>query len=128
MARHLTYNNITDTIQGWARRLNISDVTIRRRLAAGYSDEKALTEPVLPPRGSRPKLYEYNGESKRLIEWAEQYGMSEVTLRRRLTMGWSMEQALTTSLKDKGWGGSVSRPRKEIEDTSIDDIINILNK
>jgi len=126
--RMLTHDGITDSIQGWARRLGMSDVTIRRRLAAGYSDEKALTEPVLPPRGGRPVLYELNGEKKMLSEWCEQYQISESCVRHRLRQGWALITALTTPPRDNKWGGGYTRPSERLQDVSADDIIDILNK
>jgi hypothetical protein len=126
--RTLTYDGVTDTIQGWARRLNISDVTIRRRLASGYSDEKALTEPILPVRGGRTKVYEYNGETKTLKAWAKQYNMSESTLFRRLKQkGWDMKTALETPTDGSSYGCGYADMYRDGEVT-IDDVIDILNK
>ncbi len=44
--RPLTHNGETLVISEWARRLGFSKQTIRDRIAAGWSTEKALTEPV----------------------------------------------------------------------------------
>lgn len=37
-----------------------------------------------------------DGVTKTLIEWSEQYGIEESTIRGRLDLGWSIEQAVTT--------------------------------
>lgn len=45
--RMITYNGITNTINGWAKRLGFKKETIRNRLNyLGWSVEKALTTPV----------------------------------------------------------------------------------
>ena len=36
----------------------------------------------------------YRGETKTLAEWAEQYGIDQVALRKRLIRGWDIERAL----------------------------------
>lgn len=43
------------------------------------------------------KLYEYQGESHSIPEWAAKYGIKSKTLYVRIQLGWSMEKALTTS-------------------------------
>jgi hypothetical protein len=40
-------------------------------------------------------LYEHNGEMKTLSQWAEFYGIKVVTVRRRIRVGWLIEDALT---------------------------------
>lgn len=50
------------------------------------------------------KLYEHNGESKTLSEWAEVTGLKLRTIQSRLGYGWSIERALTE-------GAKLSRPR-----------------
>ena len=44
--RRVPYNDEILTIAKWAERTGISKTTIRRRLDAGWSVERALTEPV----------------------------------------------------------------------------------
>ncbi|MBQ7405302.1 MAG: hypothetical protein IJV90_02655 [Candidatus Methanomethylophilaceae archaeon] len=44
--KHLTYNGKTQTINQWARELNIGDGTLRTRLNLGWDVEKTLTTPV----------------------------------------------------------------------------------
>lgn len=45
-SRLITYNGITDTIQGWTKRLNFKKNTLRARLNNNWSVEKAFTTPI----------------------------------------------------------------------------------
>lgn len=44
-------------------------------------------------------LLEFNRESKCISEWGEIYGLHHDTIASRLDLGWSIEKALTTSVK-----------------------------
>lgn len=48
-------------------------------------------------RGNR--CLTYNGETKTMTEWAEEYGLSVGTLRDRLSYGWPIEKCLTQPLR-----------------------------
>lgn len=45
----------------------------------------------------RNHLYAYGGESLTLPEWAERIGISRESLRDRISSGWPLDRALTTS-------------------------------
>jgi hypothetical protein len=45
------------------------------------------------------RVLEFNGQTKCLEEWAEQYGMNSRSLMSRLRLGWSVEKALTTPIR-----------------------------
>ena len=45
------------------------------------------------------KIITFNGVSKPQSQWAEEYGIADNTLSRRLKRGWSVERALTTQRK-----------------------------
>jgi hypothetical protein len=49
-------------------------------------------------------MIEFDGERKPLSAWAEQLGISWVTLRARLDMGWPLERALSAGKFDRGGG------------------------
>ena len=52
---------------------------------------------------NKPKqsdLYEYNGESHTLYEWAEIMGVAFRTLKYRIKVGWSLEKAFSTPVRD----------------------------
>lgn len=44
------------------------------------------------------KLITRNGETKCIVDWCKQYGISDATYRLRLKKGWSKEKSLTTPL------------------------------
>jgi hypothetical protein len=43
----------------------------------------------------RNRVLEWNGRSLCVCDWAKQLGISPITLRSRLRLGWTVEQALT---------------------------------
>lgn len=45
------------------------------------------------------RVLEFNGQAKCLEEWAEEYGMSSRSLMSRLRLGWPVEKALTTPIR-----------------------------
>ncbi len=47
------------------------------------------------------RLITFEGKTRCLIEWAEEYRMSDGTLRSRFRLGWSIEKALTTPVRKK---------------------------
>ena len=50
---------------------------------------------------STNRVLEYNGESKPMSAWAEEFGIHPRTLKNRLDSGWTVEKALTTPVKSK---------------------------
>ena len=46
---------------------------------------------------STNRFLEFNGESKSIAEWAEIYGLSYETLRSRINLGWTVEDAIETA-------------------------------
>lgn len=49
---------------------------------------------------SKNRIIEFNGEAKLLVDWADQLGIDQASLRERLDK-WSLEKALTTPKKGK---------------------------
>ena len=86
----LTLDGRTQTISEWARELGIPPGVIFQRKRNGWSDERALTEPV-----NSMKMYELNGEVHSLTEWESITGIPMKTLHKRVTVqGMSMEEAV----------------------------------
>lgn len=48
------------------------------------------------PTKPKPKSYEYEGQSKTISKWAEEYGINRATLAKRLERGIDMKTALST--------------------------------
>jgi WhiB family transcriptional regulator, redox-sensing transcriptional regulator len=91
----LEWSGLALTTKQWAERLGIPVGTIRTRLRAGWSVERALTE---PPGTNLRQIHriEFNGESLTLREWSARVGINEGTLGARLNnYGWSIERALS---------------------------------
>jgi hypothetical protein len=55
MPKTLTHNGITDSIDGWARRISMSGTALRARLAKGMSPSEALTRPKADPVAPKPR-------------------------------------------------------------------------
>lgn len=104
----LELNGEIKLLKEWAEQYQISYATVHSRIKKqGWSLEKALTTPIGATRiESRRKVARkqgarslaYNGETKLLIEWAEQFQIAKGVLSTRLERGWSPEKALTTPI------------------------------
>ena len=83
------------TVEAWGRdaHCRVSVSTLRKRLAAGWTMERALTTPARPV----PHFTAF-GETKTAIEWARdpRCAVNLSTLRGRLAQGWDNERALIT--------------------------------
>ena len=97
----LTYNGITQPITEWALDYGITPETILTRLSHGMKVGRAITKPMLArpgdklpefnrrpnaatPRKEPGRLYDFNGQSLTLKEWAAKLGITTHTLRHRL--------------------------------------------
>lgn len=76
-----------------AREFSTPYSTLRSRVAAGWSDEAAVTTPVEDLGVG--KLYELDGVSRTLTEWSRWSGVKLTTLTYRLRAGKSLREALT---------------------------------
>lgn len=93
----ITYNGITDTIEGWNTRLGYYPDCIRRRIVdRGWDVIRALT--TKPRTMIKPveKLITFNGETHNITAWSKILKINKATLSDRLKRGWSIERALTT--------------------------------
>ena len=96
--RILVFNNEAHTISEWAQILNISRGLIKDRIRAGWSVERALTEPVNPIK----KEITFNGETHSWTEWANITGIPRKILYYRYNdRGWSIEDTLTQPVEQK---------------------------
>jgi hypothetical protein len=96
--RFLTYNGESLTSSQWARRIGISERVIKDRVRLGWDADKILTTPVLASgrRTGKTRLLGFNGEMLSVTEWSKRTGIRRETIGRRLKLGWSTEQAITT--------------------------------
>lgn len=84
---------------GWKPGLQID----RRDNDEGYfpGNTRFVTAIVNQRNRRNNRRLTFNGETKCLIEWAEQRGIKKTTLKERLNRGWSVEDALTKDLIPK---------------------------
>lgn len=82
------------TLGEWAARYGIHVDTIRARLRAGWSSEKAITTPARV--GHPGRKVTFNGETLCIADWERRLHFKPDTISHRLAAGWSVEDALTT--------------------------------
>ena len=77
---------------------HINRATYQSRIEAGWSKEKALTEPTLGTNITQDHLHHTFESEEQLCDF---YKISSNTLHKRLNKNWSLEKALTTPVKHK---------------------------
>lgn len=78
-----------------AKKYGMSGPVLRYRLNNGMSLEEALTKKVDQiGRQATINLTSSNGETHTIKEWAKKLGMSQQTLRTRLSKGWEIDRIL----------------------------------
>lgn len=86
----------------WSEATNIPVHAIVYRVSQlKWPAEKALTTPYHPGRGGRNReirQYEYHGEKKTLVEWAEELQQPYNRLQGRVSRGWTFEEAVDTPI------------------------------
>lgn len=109
----LTIDHITQPITEWAADYGIPVNLISSRLRRGWSEERAVTEPMIVRRGEklpadavpspmntwkpeqRDNRLTFDGLSLTISEWSGRTGIAYHTIKVRLRKGWSVERALT---------------------------------
>ena len=91
----LTYNGITDTVAGWAKRIGVEVTLLYARLTRLGRSEEVMGR-VLAPRGRRVDnvFLTYRGETRTIAEWARRTGHTPFAIRDRLKKGATPAQAL----------------------------------
>lgn len=108
----LTFKGETKLISEWAEEYGISKKILRGRLSGGWPLEEALsTKAGLGGRLRNLQEITFNGETKPVIKWAEQYGIPQSLLHQRLRLGWSIERALTPPDKVESLNKEAQRKR-----------------
>ena len=92
-----------DAFFDWAMQNGYSDsLTIDRKDRNGNyepSNCKWATQKEQQNNKSTNHLLTYNGETKTMTQWADEYRMNFHTLKERIKRGWTVEKALTTPVK-----------------------------
>ncbi len=79
--------------------LGINYRTAYARLADGKTLEEVLSKKkgcFFRDNNPRQRYLTYKGQTKRMRDWAEEFGIKVPTLSNRIKLGWSMEKALNT--------------------------------
>jgi len=116
--RHITANGKTQHLAAWARETDISGNVISDRLNRGWTPEEALEFEERPRKeySKWGKLIEYNGELKRIDEWAADMNVSPNTIYGRLQRGFTVEEALTAKKGSKLEDLEVTKKRQKLKE------------
>jgi hypothetical protein len=68
----------------------------RKLYGRGFSKCMIQILPAESAGALRTKLVLYDGRLKRMADWAKQYGLCRKLVQWRLSVGWSVDEALTT--------------------------------
>lgn len=91
----IEYNGEQITIAQASQKYGVPAPLISRRLRAGWSVERTMTEPGHKTNYSRNITW--NGKTQRLYEWAEELNIGYSTLQNRLNLlKWPVDKAFTT--------------------------------
>lgn len=101
----ITINGETFTATQWAQRNGLSPSAVLSRLNKGWNPVEAVTMSAKDAeihRGAKMlknrkvgNWIEFNGQRKRLTEWAKEIGIHHVSLKYRIKTGWPMEKAMS---------------------------------
>lgn len=87
--RFVEWNGERLCITDWATKLGVKRGTLRSRLEAGWSVERAFTEPL-----HRPSGITWCGKTQSIAAWTREVGLPKGLLACRLRAGWSVGKAL----------------------------------
>ncbi len=89
----LTHNGETLPLGAWAQRAGLPYQALMKRIRSGWSLERAL-DPARSNGGHPRRIVTYKGVTLPFNELAARYGLHRLTVYKRLTRGWTMEEAL----------------------------------
>lgn len=113
--RMMTFGGITKIAGQWADDQGIPRQTFYQRLAKGWSDERAITEPLQ----ENERLVEIEGEEVTLAEAARRSGVPDSRLRYRLNQGVPLERALDATPIEIGHKGE-KNPSAKLTQKDVD--------
>lgn len=101
----LTYKDETHTLQEWSRITGIDRRTISNRINRnGWSIADALEKPIKQQKREEDLLIEFQQEKHSLSEWSRILNISRETLKSRFKLGWNIEKAFTTPVRELSKG------------------------
>lgn len=89
-----TRNGETHTLMEWSHILGIRYVTLCARVRRGLTGEEIFRPVVQNYKGRLPKLYTVDGHTGSLRELCKIYGVGYSTVKARMRLGRTLEQAL----------------------------------
>lgn len=94
---HITYKGETRTLSEWSAIVGISGETLGWRFEHGMPLDEVFDKTDKRSKRRDAPLYEYEGKSMPLKEWAKTYGLNKITLNGRLNAGWTFGEAISAS-------------------------------
>lgn len=94
LVHKIKYKGKDYSIKELSSKTGVKEGTIRKRLR-----NNVHLKDLVSKKNYRIKLYEHNGVSKPMAEWAKIYKISAKYVRIRISLGWSFEEALTTKVR-----------------------------
>lgn len=89
----VTYRGKSQNLKQWALELGIRYLLLYKRIVTlGWSAEEAFERPPT----TNLRYIRFCGEVRTLSEWGRVLGISQKTLQKRLSLGWSTDKAFTT--------------------------------
>lgn len=88
---------------GWSERLQLDKDIIGNGLIYSPSTCKFVTRSENCRNRKTNNLLTYNGETKTLAEWCELYNIKHTCVIKRISRGWTINQALVTPVKNNGY-------------------------
>lgn len=96
-ARLIVWNGEAKCCAAWAEQYGIPCSVMRKRLAEGWSMERATSTPVKPPM----REIEFMGERKSVTDWARSLGIHPKTFSNRINRGWAIDRAIASAVQHK---------------------------
>lgn len=100
--RYITADGKTMSLDAWAKKMGVSKGLISSRLGAGWTETQAVG---VEPRKERPKkakpeprpkvVITYKGVTGNISQVCRHFGATDSTVRARIKLGWSLEDAFT---------------------------------
>jgi hypothetical protein len=95
VARFFLYKDQLLHVRVIATEIGMEVETLARRLKAGWTIEQAVTTPVRDNKRGRAMLLAHDGRTLSSSDWSRLTGIGEKTIRTRLILGWTIDDALT---------------------------------
>lgn len=100
--KYVIINGEKKCISEWCKIYGLNRGSVQSRLNKGMNPKEAILKPFDMRMSNWHKRYEYNGVSKSLTGWSQEYGISRFVIMYRIKRGWSMKDALNTPLISAG--------------------------